>query len=180
MTYSPTSAYTGSFTVIAWIKPDSTTKAYQTFVDSRAPGTTGPLSGDVSFDFKLTGTDEVAGQALCTDVGDGVHWLEAVVPPLGCTPFRYRAHHWYFVAMTVAPAARSIRTYVDDNLLGHYHMTNYGLPPLLFDATHPFTIGGNARIPVENFDGVIGQVAIFPSVLSRVQLTTVYRAGHDA
>jgi hypothetical protein len=180
MTHQPTASYKGSYSVEAWVRPHSTAKDYQTWFDTRGP------DGEYSFDIKFLGSDNPLGEQLCTDVGDGSEWLE----PAGCDgdlPFAFSAGHWYYIAATINAASHILVLYVNGSVFRKLELRYYGLPPLLFDPDHPITIGGNARFDTggvpghtpENFDGTIGQVAIYKSVLTPAEVKAHYKAGHD-
>jgi hypothetical protein len=175
MTFQPSVGYSGSYSVEAWIKPSSASKYYQTFVDSRS------TNGEFSVDFKLTGTSNPGGQQLCADIGDGYEWLANP-----CTAFAFRANQWYYIALTVSETDSNLGVatfYVDGQPVNQVGVANYGALPLLTDSNHPIVLGGNPRYddcgcqPPENFDGTVGQVAVYEYPLSANQVSFHYLAG---
>jgi hypothetical protein len=175
MTYTPSTGYYGSYTVEAWVNPSTTTKYYQTFFDTRAAG---PDPGtEYSSDFKLMGTSDPDGQQLCADVGDGSEWLTN-----GCTPFAFYAHTWYYVALTVSETG-IVTYFIDGVAVYREDLPNYGGAPLLTDPNHPIVVGGNPKFvqspDTENFEGTIGQVAVYEYALSSTQVAAHYAAGRQ-
>jgi hypothetical protein len=133
-------------------------------------------TGEYGFDIKLTGTSNPGGQQLCVDVGDGVEWMLN-----GCVPFPYAANRWYYLAMTVSASTNTVIAY-ENQFHATGTLTNFGRSPLLFDSLHPLTVGGNPRFDgppntPENFDGVVGQVAIYKRALTGAQTLAHYKAG---
>jgi Concanavalin A-like lectin/glucanases superfamily len=195
MTSTP-SSYSGSYTVEAWIRPSTTTKYYQTFFDSRAADSVQVrctfgvcrryiLSGEYSVDFKLTGTGsgtQAGQQQLYADIGDGREWLANLR-----TSFAFSANQWYYVALTVSVngsnTAGVATLFVNGQPVHDVALANTGLPPLLADTQHPIVLGGNPRYDntttpdPENFDGTIGQVAVYEYALSYSQVAAHYSAG---
>ena len=186
VSYVPSAGYRGSYSVEAWIRTTSTSKNAQTFLDTRVPDQTGkPSSGEYSFDLKLQGTSNPAGQAICFDTGDGSLWLDIYGGVYhGCVPFGFRANTWYYVAYTVNWPARTSTVYVNGAVLGQVALMSYGHRPLFFNASHPLTIGASPRFPSatngENFEGKIGQAAFYTSLLSASQIAAHYQAGKAA
>ena len=176
MTYQPSTAYAGAYSVEAWVKPGSASKYYQTIFDTRAP------NGEYSFDLVLEGSAHSGGQQLHIDVGDGQNWLTTAVG--ANVPFAFTAGHWYYIAATVSPAQHAAVLYVNGNVLGKIGLSNFGLPTLLFDQNHPIAIGGDPRYDLipgnpnpENFDGTIGQAAVYEQVLTAATIAAHYKAG---
>lgn len=179
MTYRPSAGYAGSYSVEAWVMPFSATKYYQNVVDSRAPGPYDPTT-EYSMDFGFTGSANPGGQQICADIGDGYEWLANP-----CTSFTFRAHQWYYLAMTVSDLTGVANFFVNGRAIYGFGLFNYGLPPLLTDQNHPIVLGGDPRYDhfspdPGNFDGVIGQVAVYKYALSPKQVTAHYSAGRSA
>jgi hypothetical protein len=177
MSFEPHRRYAGGFSVEAWVRPSSATKDLQTFFDSRAP------YGEYSVDFKLTGTLNPyppAGQAVCADIGNGREWLAEHQ----CSPFPFRAHRWYYLALTVhaTTGAPGVATFFINGRAVRSIQLPRGLP-LLTDSAHPIAIGDNPRYDYrgnpnpENFDGIVGQVAVYQYTLSFRQVAAHYATG---
>ena len=181
MEYRPLDGYSGSYTVEAWVSPASTTKVSQAFFDSRGPGPFN-FAAEYSLDFKLTGTDNSGGQQLVADIGDGAEWLANTG-----TSFPFTAGDWYYVVLTVGWAADGgglATMFIDGKPVHDVALSNYGTPPLLTDPNHPIVLGGDPRYddspsiqPAENFDGRVGQVAVYKYALSPTQIAAHYSAG---
>jgi len=180
MTYKPATSYVGTYGVEAWVKPGSVSKTYQTIFDTRA------LHGEYSFDLSLTGSDYSRGQLLHIDVGDGRQWL---TDPNGGfnVRFAFKAGRWYYIAATVSRAHHVAVLYVNGRVLGKTTLQYFGRPPLLFGRQHPIAIGGNPRYDLlpgnslpGNFDGTIGQVAVYDHLLASGTIAAHYNAGRDA
>jgi len=177
MTYQPSMSYADAYSVEAWVKPGSAAKLYQTIFDTRGP------DGEYSFDLSLEGSAYSGGQQLHIDVGDGQEWL--TTPDGGANiPFAFTAGQWYYIAVTVSPVDHKAVLYVNGAVVGRISLPDYGLPTLLFDPSHPIAVGGNPRydlIPGNpnpgNFDGTIGQVAVYQSVLTAGTIAAHYQAG---
>jgi Concanavalin A-like lectin/glucanases superfamily len=180
MEYQPFDRYSGSYTVEAWVSPTSTTKLSQTFFDSRGPGPFN-FAAEYSLDFKLTGTNNPGGQQLVADIGDGAQWLANTG-----TSFPFTAGDWYYVVLTVRRAAHGdglATMFIDGKSVHHVALRNSGTPPLLTDSNHPIVLGGNPRYDdspsiqsAENFDGRVGQVAVYKYALSPTQIAAHYEA----
>ncbi len=172
MTYSSSSAYSGSYSVEGWAMPSSTTKSYQTIFDTRA------VDGEFSMDVGLGGTPAPEGQGFGVDIGDGSEWL---TNPF--IPWLFKAHKWFYFAVTVNAATRVATIYINGGSVDRIMLPNYGLPPLLTDGNHPIVLGGNPRYDYPsnpapgNFDGLIGQVAVYEYALSPGQVAAHYAAG---
>ena len=150
MTATPAGSYTGSFTVEAWVKPTGTTRTFQTFFDTRFP------SAEYGFDFKLLGSDARQGQSLFVDVGDGSNWMSDTQSQLGgYVSYPFKAGTWYYVAASVNATKLKVYLYVNGTLIGSSHLQSRGLPPLLFDSSHQFAVGGNPlQDQFSNFGGI--------------------------
>ena len=176
MTYQPSASYAGAYSVEAWVRPGSASKVYQTIFDTRG------VNGEYSFDLSLEGSGYSGGQQLHIDVGDGQEWLTGSIGVNA--PFAFTAGHWYYIAVTVSPATHVAFLYVNGKVLQKAVLSNYGLPTLLFDPNHAIAIGGNPRydlIPGNplpgNFDGTIGQAAVYEHVLTAATIAAHYQAG---
>jgi hypothetical protein len=172
MTYQPSASYAGAYSVEAWVKPGSASKPYQSIFDTRGDGV-------YSFDLVLQGSAYSGGQQLHIDVGDGQEWLTT-----GSIPFAFTAGQWYYVAATVSPADHEAVLYVNGTVLGTIRLARGGLPTLLFDPNQPIAVGGDLQYDLipgnrnpENFDGTIGQVAVYESVLTSGTISLHYQAG---
>lgn len=185
-------AYYGSYSVEAWIKPSSTTKPFQAFFDSRAPDQTvrwcyfgrcswRTISGEYSMDLGLTGSTYVDGQQLTADIGDGMQWLANPV-----IPFAFAAGRWYYIVLTVDDSTQYATLFINGQPVGHFALAKTvqaGTMPLLIDGNHPIVLGGDPRYPSppnpypDNFDGTIGQVAVYEYALSSAQVAAHYSAG---
>ena len=177
MTYQPSTSYAGAYSVEAWVKPGSATKRYQTIFDTRGPE--GQYSSEYSFDLGFLGSDYNGKQQLHIDVGDGQEWLSN-----GMIPFPFTAGKWYYIAVTVNPLTHRAVLYVNGTVLGRLRLADHGLPTLFFDPHHPIAVGGNPRYDLisgnpnpGNFDGTIGQVAVYESVLTSGAIATHFQAG---
>jgi hypothetical protein len=186
-------AYYGNYSVEAWIKPSSTTKPIQAFFDSRAPDQTfrrcyfgrcswRTISGEYSMDLGLTGSTDVHGRQLTADIGDGAHWLANPV-----VPFAFVAGRWYDIVLTVdySNSTHDAKLFIDGQVVGDFTLATpvgTGWLPLLIDGNHPIVLGGDPRYPSppnpypDNFDGTIGQVAVYEYALSSVQVADHYSA----
>ena len=176
MTYQPSASYAGAYSVEAWVRPGSASKVYQTIFDTRG------VNGEYSFDLSLEGSGYSGGQQLHIDVGDSQEWLTGSIGVNA--PFAFTAGHWYYIAVTVSPATHVAFLYVNGKVLQKAVLSNYGLPTLLFDPNHAIAIGGNPRydlIPGNplpgNFDGTIGQAAVYEHVLTAATIAAHYQAG---
>jgi hypothetical protein len=174
MTYQPAAPYAGDYTAEAWVNPSSTTKALQTFLDTRAPDTE-TADGDYAFDLKLTGTDS-GTQGIQADIGDGSEWLTNPV-----VPFSYTPNTWYFVAATVTQSTVTI--YANGAQVDSESIEGDEGPTLLWDADHPLAVGGDPRFDTpdnptpENFDGAVDEPAFFSYALSGSQVQAQYAAA---
>jgi hypothetical protein len=176
MTYEPSTSYTGAYSVEGWVMPGSATKTYQTIFDTRG------VDGEYSFDLVLEGSAFPGGQQLHIDVGDGQEWLTGSTG--ANVPFAFTAGQWYYITATVNPAQHVADLYVNGAVLGEIGLSNNGLPTLLFDQNHPIAIGGDPRYDLipnnplpENFDGTIGQVAVYQHVLTPATIAAHYQAA---
>jgi hypothetical protein len=179
MSFQPQNAYAGNFSAAAWVKPSSTTKALQTFIDTRVPDAFNFGDGEFSFDFKLIGTDFSGDQSLEADIGDGSQWLANIFEP-----FAFSAGTWYYVAVTVTQNVATF--FVNGRAIGAESFATSGSPTLLWDPNHPLTLGGDPRFDTadnpspENFDGAIDEVAIYPRALSAAQVLSQYTVGSNS
>jgi hypothetical protein len=177
MSYTPSAAYAGAYSVEAWVKPGSASKTYQTIFDTRGP------NGEFSFDLSLEGTGYSGGKNLHIDVGDGQTWLTNFNGGFNA-PFPFTVGRWYYIAATVNLAQSVAFLYVNGNVLAKIKLPSYGHPTLLFDPSHPIAIGGNPRydlIPGNtlpgNFEGTIGQAAVYTRALTAATIAAHYKAG---
>jgi hypothetical protein len=180
MIYQPSTSYAGAYSIEAWAMPGSASKTYQTVFDTRAQ------DGEYSFDMSVDGSDDAGGQQLHIDVGDGQNWLTNADGGYN-VPFAFKAGHWYYIVATVSPARHVAILYVNGRVLGKTSLADSRRLPLLFDPNHPMVIGGDPRYDLisgnplpGNFDGTIGQVAVYESVLSPAEVAAHYEAGNDA
>jgi hypothetical protein len=161
MLWQPPGSLSGTFTVEAWVKPPSDLTGQHTFIDSRTP------SAEFGFDVKLN-----AGQ-LYTDIGDGVgQWLWS-----GGVGYSLRSGIWYQVAEVVQP--QSFTIYVDGQAVATKSLASGGTP-LLYNSNHPVVVGADLRFPTEQFNGSVGEVAIFDHALTATQLTDQYHIALGA
>lgn len=144
-----------SFTVEAWIRPDSTSN-YKAIV------TRDGASSSRGWAFYVN-----SGQLLCYDfrMGDGV-----VVRGSG-TLF---ANTVYYVALTFD--GTSVRLYLNGGLDGT------SLPAAWFGGalSNAMLVGGSyagTSTPALNFDGSIDEVAYYPTVLTQERIAAHYAAG---
>ncbi len=178
MTYTPSDGYSGNYSVEAWVEPNTTTTDSLEFFDSRT------ADGEFSVDFTLDGSDDRGGMQLTADIGDGSEWLANP-----STPFVFNANEWYYVVLTVSKPANSpgVGTFfVNGQPIDHFAIDNYDSLPLLTDPSHPIILGGEPRYvsPLDpdsgNFDGTMGQVAVYEYALSSSQVAAHYAAGGGA
>jgi len=155
--WSPTSSYSGSFTVEAWVQVKQV-QPVETFFSTRTE------FAEFSFDFKF---DTLAGKEIHFDVGDGTKWLST-----SALPFNFQPNVWYYVTAVVTTGGATY--YVDGAALGSVTYTGI---PLLFDAKHRVQIGTNKRYDTEWFDGAIDEVAVYPYALTAEQIAAHYAIG---
>lgn len=177
MTFQPSVSYSGSYSIEAWVKPSNTVKIGQTFFDTRS------TTADYGVNFLLTGLSN-GGQQLCANIGDGYEWLGNP-----CFGFAYRANQWYYLALTVneTPFTGGAATFfINGQPVYQIGLPNFGTLPLLTDPMHPIALGGAPRYDSctceapENFDGTVGQVAVYEYPLSFSQVAAHYSAAHNA
>ena len=162
---------TGTFSVEAWVKPDSATTT-MAFIGSRKSTT---ASTDYSFDAKLRYDSTTRMRHIRVDVGNGTAWLATLD-----FPFDYQANRWYHVAALIDDPADTVTVAVNGAIIGTKAFTTAGTP-LLADTTRLLKIGNNGRDATtpEWFDGDIDEVAVWSQVLTRVQVEAHYLAGRS-
>lgn len=139
----------GNFTVMAWVKPENTTKAMHIF-SSREPA-------EFGFDMQLTGGNKVHG-----DIGNGTSFLTTSAD----ANYSYAVGKWLHVAYVITPTAYKI--YVNGNLMVTSPLSG---TPLLLNNTHRIVIGKNAS-EATYFQGNIDEVKLFSSALSDLEVAT--------
>ncbi len=139
----------GSFTVMAWVKPEHATKAMHIF-SSREPA-------EFGFDMQLTGGNKVHG-----DIGNGTSFLTTSAD----ANYNYALGKWLHVAYVIAPT--SYKIYVNGNLMVTSSLSGV---PLLLNNTHRIVIGKNAS-ETTYFQGNIDEVKVFSSALSDLEVAT--------
>ncbi|WP_343531289.1 LamG-like jellyroll fold domain-containing protein [Pedobacter sp.] len=137
----------GSFTVMAWVKPEHATKAMHIF-SSREPA-------EFGFDMQLTGGNKVHG-----DIGNGTSFLTTSAD----ANYSYAVGKWLHVAYVITPTAYKI--YVNGNLMVTSSLSG---TPLLLNNTHRIVIGKNAS-ETTYFQGNIDEVKVFSSALNDLEL----------
>lgn len=139
----------GSFTVMAWVKPENATKAMHIF-SSREPS-------EFGFDMQLTGGNKVHG-----DIGNGTSFLTTSAD----ANYNYAVGKWLHVAYVITPTVYKI--YVNGNLMITSSLSG---TPLLLNNTHRIVIGKNAN-EATYFQGNIDEVKLFSSALSDLEVAT--------
>jgi len=137
----------GSFTVMAWVKPENATKAMH--ILSTREG------GDNTFDMQLTGGNKIHG-----DIGKGTAWMTN----LADATYNYQINQWLHVAYVVTPT--DYKVYANGKEVGNGTLTDEAV---LLDATHYITIGKNAT---ENtyFKGSIDEVKVYNAALTVAEI----------
>jgi len=145
----------GNFTVEAWVRPTSIS-GYRSIFSSR----TG--SANHGFTFKIANGTRIVGH-----IGSGAGWL-AVDASVNAI---IRPGEWVHVAYTVSPSGYAI--YLD----GWKAATgSFSGTPLLFDATHPPTIGGDPGAGGgESFRGEIDEVRVWSTARTGAQIAANFR-----
>ena len=138
----------GSFTVMAWVKPENATKAMHIFNTRETT--------EFGFDMQLTG-----GNKIHADIGTGSQFITTAAD----ANFNYSVGRWLHVAYTVTSGTYKI--YANGKLL--INGTMGAGTPLLLNATHKIIIGKNSN---ENtyFQGAIDEVKVYNTVLSEADI----------
>ncbi len=152
--WTPTSSYSGDYTVEAWVKMANPT-APSTFFGTRGPG-------EYSFDFKVQ-----SGNFLHLDVGTGARWLTT-----GGVTYPYATGVWYYFAAAITPSGATL--YADGVKVA---TIAYAGKPLLFDPNHLVTIGNYRLGGSEWFDGNIDEVAVYGRALPADRIAAHYLTG---
>ena len=146
VTLAMTGELKGTYTVEAWVRPDST--GTSTVMSSREPL-------ESSFDFKFSG-----GNKIHADIGNGTSWINTSAD----ANLNYTPGTWYHVAYVVTPATYTI--YVNGVQAG---TGPSGPGAVLYDANHRLRIG-NYNGSGEFFDGRIGEVRIWNTARTAAQI----------
>ncbi len=134
----------GSFTVMAWVKPENATKAMHIFSTRE--------TAEFGFDMQLTG-----GNKIHADIGNGTSFMTTAAD----ANYNYTVGRWLHVAYTVT--AGTYKIYANGKLLTT--ATLGAGTPLLLNATHKIVIGKNASEST-NFQGAIDEVKVYNAVLT--------------
>ncbi|WP_233164766.1 LamG domain-containing protein [Pedobacter sp. ASV28] len=137
----------GSFTVMAWVKPEQATKAMHIFSTRE--------TAEFGFDMQLTGGNKVHG-----DIGNGTSFITTSAD----AHYNYTVGRWLHVAYVVWPTGYKI--YVNGNLTGS---GTFNGTPLLLNSTHKIVIGKNASESTY-FQGCIDEVKVFSAVLGEQEI----------
>ena len=145
----------GNFTVEAWVRPASTT-GYRSVFSSR----TG--SANHGFTFKIVNGTRVLGH-----IGSGAGWLAGNAS----VDATIRQGEWLHVAYAVSPTGYTIYLNGWEAATGSFSGT-----PLLFDAAHPPTIGGDpGAVGGESFRGEIDEVRVWNTTRTGEQIAANFR-----
>lgn len=151
---APTGTVSGTFTVEAWVNPATTSGAMEIF-STRAPG-------EYGFDMQLD-----SGVRIHGDIGNGFSWITTSAD----ANFSYTSNQWFHVAYVVTPSGYTI--YANGQQVG-----SGPIPfstPLLYDSTHPITIG--AWTPDSHlFNGKLDEVRVWSVARSQAQLQSSMNA----
>jgi hypothetical protein len=153
---APASAVSGSFTVMAWVKPTNGTKEMHILSTK--------TSDNNSFDIRLKNANTIHAT-----IGDG----SAVLAATADATYNYTADRWMHIAYAVSPTDYTIYVNGEQQATGPLSGT-----PLLMDNDHLLQIGNN-NADNTFFEGSIDEVRIYNTVLtqSNIQADMVYNTS---
>jgi hypothetical protein len=157
ITATPSGSLTGSFTIVGWAKPATTSP--MDIVGTRGPS-------DLTFDMKFQGGTTIHG-----DIGTGSAWLTNSAD----VSLSYSTNTWYQVAYIVTQTGYTI--YVNGAQAGSG--TYASSTPMLFDTNHNVFIGQYGQ-GGEYFNGALANIQIYSTALSPMQVQQLYQEGISA
>ena len=152
---TPTATVSGSYTVAAWVNPNS-------FAGMNSIFSTREGGPDSSFDFKIG----PGGGIVYGDIGNGAGWLTTNAN----ANFTFALNTWYHIAYVVTPSGYTI--YVNGSQIG---AGSFSGTPLLWNSVHIPNIGFiGAQLGTEFFAGQIDNVTVHNRALLANEILSLY------